>query len=60
MMVAHAPAEKGKSLTVAAFLEQHTRLHSTRLYYTRERIVSDAARRGWVEPELALLPVARG
>lgn len=53
----------GDPPTADAFLDHHTQLHSKvlpRLYYTRERIMSDAARCGWVEPDLAPLPGAPG
>jgi hypothetical protein len=41
------------------FFAQHPHLLSKvmlRLFYTRPRIMSDAARYGWIEPDLAPLP----
>ena len=53
-MGAYGPADGPDS-----FFEQHPHLLSKvllRLFYSRERIMSDEARRGWVEPDLAPLP----
>lgn len=62
-MRAYGPggADAGAEPTVEAFLDHHTQLHSRvllRLYYSRERIMSAEARRGWMEPDLAPLPKA--
>jgi hypothetical protein len=54
MMRVHG-AEKDAS----TFLEKHTQLKSRvllRLFYSRDRIISWDAKRGFVEPDLAPLP----
>jgi hypothetical protein len=56
MMRAH-----GAEADATTFLEKHTELHSKallRLYYTRDRILSWDAKRRFVEPDLAALPLA--
>jgi hypothetical protein len=54
MMIAYGPGSGPDD-----FFAQHPHLLSTvllRLYYSRDRIMSDEARHGWVEPDLAPLP----
>jgi hypothetical protein len=51
----------GAGQSVEEFLEQHPFLLCRtllRLYYSRDRIMSLEARRTWVEPDLAPLPVS--
>lgn len=55
-MAAYGPADNADG-----FFEQHPHLLSKvmlRLFYSRLRIMSDEARYGWVEPDLAPLPRA--
>jgi hypothetical protein len=55
-MTVYGPADSAEQ-----FLEQHPHLLSKvmlRLFYSRPRIMSEAARYGWVEPDLAPLPKA--
>jgi hypothetical protein len=49
----------GAEADATAFLDKHTQLHSKvllRLYYSRDRILSWEAKRGFLEPDLAPLP----
>jgi SAM-dependent methyltransferase len=51
--------EFGAKETADAFLDEHTQLLSKRalrFFYSRERIMSPEAKRGFVEPDLAALP----
>src|SRR5205085_674778 len=60
MRVLHAmKGAHGAGLTVEQFLEQNPFVLCRtllRLYYSKDRIMSLDARRGWVEPDLAPLP----
>ncbi len=64
MRVLHAVmGAYGAAADAEEFLDAHPHLGSRvmlRLYYTRERIMSAEARRGWVEPDLGRLPEWRG
>jgi len=54
MISVHGPEESAE-----AFLDRHTQLASKvllRLYYSRDRIMTWEAKRGFVEPDLAPLP----
>jgi len=53
----------GPEAHAEAFLDRHTQLHSKvllRLFYSRERIMSWEAKRGFMEPDLAPLPRVPG
>lgn len=60
MRVLHAVMQAhGAGESAEAFLDEHPYLLQRtllRLYYTRARLMSEQARRAWVEPDLAPLP----
>lgn len=53
----------GVEADATTFLDKHTQLHSKvllRLYYSRDRIMSWEAKRGFLEPDLVPLPKPPG
>lgn len=64
MRILHAEmTTHGAGLSVDEFFEQHPFLFwrtLLRLYYSTDRIMSPEARNGWVEPDLAPLPLSPG
>ena len=54
-----ALCENGSTATADAFIEQHSHLQARRalyFFYSRDRLMSAAAKKGFVEPDLAPLP----